>query len=140
MDTNKLILKPGLEGVPVTNSSICDIDGKKGQIGLFSLSEGSSTPTIQRRNIGVINYETGRITLDPINIVSGKSKDNVEILEISAVPESNDVIGLQDLYLQLDVSNSTFNMVVDEIASGLDPAASNYVVTSSYHNGNLVRS
>ena len=32
MDTNKLILKPGLEGVPVTNSSICDIDGQKGRL------------------------------------------------------------------------------------------------------------
>ena len=49
-------------------------NGKTGQIGLFSLTAGSSTPTIQRRNIGVINYETGRITLDPINIVSGKIK------------------------------------------------------------------
>ena len=48
------------------------------------LNEGSSTPVIQRRNIGVINYKTGRITLDPINIVSGKTKDNVQILEISA--------------------------------------------------------
>ena len=32
MDTHKLILKPGLEGVPVTNSSICDIDGQKGKL------------------------------------------------------------------------------------------------------------
>ena len=32
MDTKKLILKPGLEGVPVTNSSICDIDGHKGKL------------------------------------------------------------------------------------------------------------
>ena len=32
MDSNKLILKPGLEGVPVTNSSICDIDGNKGKL------------------------------------------------------------------------------------------------------------
>ena len=30
MDNNKLILKPGLECVPVTNSSICDIDGQNG--------------------------------------------------------------------------------------------------------------
>ena len=49
------------------------------------------------------------------------------------------MIGLQDLYLQLDISNSNFEMVVDEIASGLDPSASNYVVTSSYANGTLVR-
>ena len=32
MDTSKLILKPGLEGIPVTQSSICDIDGQKGQL------------------------------------------------------------------------------------------------------------
>ena len=55
-------------------------------------------------------------------------------------PVSNDVIGLQDLYLQLDISTSIFETVVDEVSSGLDPAASNYIVTSSYANGNLVRS
>ena len=53
---------------------------------------------------------------------------------------SNDVVGLQDLYLQLDISTSNFETVVDEVSSGLDPAASNYIVTSSYANGNLVRS
>ena len=109
----------------------------KGQIGLFSLNSGSSTPVIQRRNIGVINYTTGRITLDPINIVSGKIKDNAEILEISVTPESNDVIGLQDLYLRLD--SSTVDTVVDDISSGIDPSGSNYTVTTSYSNGNIIR-
>ena len=109
----------------------------KGQIGLFSLNSGSSTPVIQRRNIGVINYTTGRITLDPINIVSGKIKDNSEILEISVTPESNDVIGLQDLYLRLD--SSTVDTVVDDISSGIDPSGSNYTVTTSYSNGNIIR-
>ena len=65
---------------------------EKGQISLFSLNEGSSTPVIQRRNIGVIDYKKGRITLDPINIVSGKTKDNVDILEIS--PLLNQMISL----------------------------------------------
>jgi len=41
--------------------------------------------------------------------------------------------------LQLDISNSNFETVVDEISSGLDPAGSSYIVTSSYPNGNLVR-
>ena len=62
------------------------------------------------------------------------------LLRLSVCPKSNDVIGLQDLYLQLDISTSNFETVVDEIASGLDPAASDYIVTSSYANGNLVRS
>ena len=116
---------------------IPDPTGEKGQISLFSLNEGSSTPVIQRRNIGVIDYKKGRITLDPINIVSGKTKDNVDILEISATPESNDIIGLQDLYLQLD--SSFVDMVVDEISSGADPSGSTYTVTTSYKNGNIIR-
>ena len=114
-----------------------DPTAEKGQISLFSLDEGSSTPVIQRRNIGVIDYKKGRITLDPINIVSGKTKDNVDILEISATPESNDIIGLQDLYLQLD--SSFVDMVVDEISSGSDPSGSTYTVTTSYKNGNIIR-
>ena len=117
---------------------IPDSDKKKGKISLFTLpGERTYPPVIVRRNVGVIDYVKGRITLNPINIVSGKPKDNVEILEISTVPESNDVIGLQDLYLQLD--RSEVDMVVDEIASGADPSGSTYTVTPSYSTGSIVR-
>ena len=58
---------------------------------------------------------------------------------MSACPKSNDVVGLQDLYLQLDISNSTFEPIVDQISSGLNPSASNYTVSSSFANGSLVR-
>ena len=72
-------------------------------------------------------------------LLAGMEKDGQQVIEIQATPLSNDVVGLQDLYLQLDTSNSTFEMVSDEIASGLDPSASNYIVSSSYAEGNLVR-
>ena len=112
-----------------------------GTLFFFTLpSIGSQTPTIIRRNVGFINYRNGVITLNPINIQSGMQKDGQTVIEISASPSSNDVIGLQDLYLQLDISNSTFETVVDEIASGLDPSGSNYITSASYPNGNLVRS
>ena len=105
---------------------------------MFSLdAPGSTTPMIERSNVGIVNYVTGRITLNPINIVSGKTKDAQQIMEISVVPHSNDVIGLQDLYLQLDTSN--VEMVVDEIASGADPSGSTYTVTSSYTDRKIVR-
>ena len=121
-------------------SDIPNSNRETGSIFFFTLpSVNSTSPTIIRRNVGTINYKSGIITLNPINILSGKLKDGQTIVELSACPKSNDVIGLQDLYLQLDISNSNFEMVVDNIASGLDPAASNYTVTSSYHNGNLVR-
>ena len=32
MDTSKINFKPGLEGIPVTKSSICDIDGTRGKL------------------------------------------------------------------------------------------------------------
>ena len=122
-------------------SDIPDSNQKTGSIFLFSVpNTSSSTPTIIKRNVGRIDYVKGIITLNPINITSGKVKDGQTIIEISAVPQSNDVIGLQDLYLQLDIANSTFEMIRDEISSGLDPSASNYIVSSSYNNGNLVRS
>jgi len=110
-------------------------DTKTGVISLYSLqSPGSSTPVVRRRNVGVINYMTGRITLNPINIVSGKDKDGIQIMEIFAVPHSNDVIGLQDLYLQLDAFN--IEMIVDDISSGSDPSGSTYKSSSSYYDVN----
>ena len=121
-------------------SDIPNSNRETGSIFFFTLpSVNSTTPTIVRRNVGTINYKSGIVTLNPVNILSGKIKDGQTIIEISACPESNDVVGLQDLYLQLDISNSNFEVIVDEISSGLDPAASNYTVTSSYQNGTLVR-
>ena len=132
-----------ISGIP-ENVYISDIPNTNridGSLFLFTVpTPSSTTPTIIRRNVGSINYEKGIITINPINVLSGKIKDGQTIIELSACPVSNDVIGLQDLYLQLDISTSTFETIVDEISSGLDPAASNYVVTSSYANGKLVRS
>jgi hypothetical protein len=115
-----------------------------GSLFLFSLDNPSSQiPTILRRNVGVIDYVNGVIRLFPINIQSTqKIVDGQSTIQISVTPQSNDVVGLQDLYLQLDVNNSIFEMVNDTIASGLDPSASSYTVSSSYdfNRGLLVRS
>ena len=72
-------------------------------------------------------------------ISTEKKSGGVDIIEISVSPKSNDVIGLQDLYLQLDINNSIINVLPDEISSGSDISGSNYIVSSSYINENLVR-
>ena len=125
---------------PLYVTDIPNTDRETGSLFFFTLpSINSTSPVIVRRNVGTIDYIKGIITLNPVNIVSGKIKDGQTIIEIEASPHSNDVIGLQDLYLQLDISNSNFETVVDEVSSGLDPSASNYIVSSSYGNGTLVR-
>jgi hypothetical protein len=123
-------------------SDIPNTDRETGFIFLFSLPNKTSTnPTIVRRNVGTINYKKGIININPLNITSTEKVINGQpTIQISTIPKSNDVIGLQDLYLQLDISSSLFEMIVDEISSGADPSASNYIVSSSYGNGNLVRS
>ena len=86
-----------LSDVPNTNRN-------NGTLFLFTVpSTNSTTPTIVRRNVGTIDYKNGIVTLNPITIESGKFKDGQSIIEISACPSSNDVVGLQDLYLQLDI-------------------------------------
>ena len=79
----------------------------------------------------IINFRTPTVGFFAVK------KKGQQILEISACPESNDVIGLQDLYLQLD--RSSVEMIVDEISSGLDPSGSNYTVSPSYNPERIVR-
>jgi hypothetical protein len=130
----------GIDG-DVYLSDVPNADGVTGSVFFFTVPNVSSTTsTIVRRDAGVINYKNGIVTLNPVVITSSRQKNGQPTIEISATPKSNDVIGLQDLYLQLDISKSNFEMIVDEISSGLDPSASNYIVSSSYTNGNLVRS
>ena len=121
-------------------SDVPNADGSTGSLFFFTVPNvGSQNPSIVRTNVGRIDYVNGIITLNAVNIIAGMEKDGQQTVEIEATPLSNDIVGLQDLYLQLDTSNSTFEMVSDEIASGLDPSASSYIVSSSYAAGNLVR-
>ena len=112
-------------------------DLKTGTVFLFKLNSPTE-PVILRRSIGTIDYLKGEIKLNPINIISTDVYRGTNLVEISATPYSNDVIGLQDLYLQLDPFNMKVNMVTDRIASGSDVSGTNYLVSSSYAN-NLVR-
>ena len=120
-------------------SDLPNEDGKTGTIFFFTATS-SNNPTVVRRNVGRIDYERGEIILNPVNITSTlKNVGGEPVIQISASPQSNDVIGLQDLYLQLDPSSSVLNMVSDEISSGSDISGTSYTVTSSYSNGDLVR-
>ena len=110
-----------------------------GRLVLFKLNENNQA-AIVRDYIGSVDYIKGEIMVNPLNIIgTDASVQGEPIIEISTCPVSNDVIGLQDLYLQLDVSNSRLNMLEDNIASGANPSGTLYTTTSSYSNGSIVR-
>ena len=116
-----------------------NVSTKTGVISVVKIdSNGNKTVVI--KDAGTVDYVKGEIILGTINITSTTKANG--IIEIQAFPESNDVIGLKDLYLSFDVSKSTINMVRDVIASG-DEITGNVFTrdyyTSSYSNGNLAR-
>ena len=111
-----------------------------GTLSIVKPNEDFTNYQIVKKSIGTVDYVKGEIRLYPVNISStSKTSFSQPIIEISVIPKSNDVIGLQDLYLQLDVNKSVLNMLSDEISSGSDVSGSTYKVTSSYTNGDLVR-
>ena len=92
------------------------------------------------KDAGVVDYKKGEVILNTINITSTVNENN--IIEVQAFPESNDVVGLKDLYLSFDVSKSTINTIKDVIASGEDVSGVVFqrdYYTSSYSNGDLER-
>jgi len=110
--------------------------------GILSLvkEDSAGNRVVVAKDAGTVDYEKGEINLSTINITSTVA-DN-DIIEIQAFPDSNDVVGLKDLYLSFNVPNSTINMVKDVIASGEDISGVTFTrdyYTSSYSNGALER-
>tara|TARA_Y100000004_G_scaffold90862_1_gene101830 strand:+ start:757 stop:2673 length:1917 start_codon:yes stop_codon:yes gene_type:complete len=106
-------------------------DGVEGTVVAFKLVGNNESQV--SKEVGTIDYEKGEIMLFNIQVEStSKELNGSPVIEISASPESNDIIGLQDLYLQLDVSNSDINAIVDRISSGSDLSGATYIRSSSY--------
>ena len=115
-----------------------DLDGsKKGVLSVVKKDVGTDTEIVVVKSAGTVDYAKGEIILTTINITSTVKENN--IVEVQAFPESNDVIGLTDLYLNFDMSNTTINMVKDTITSGEQISGIGFKVTSSYTNGALTR-
>jgi hypothetical protein len=121
-----------------------DVNGKldgsgKGDLAVIRPTEKGQNQVVLK-SIGTIDYTNGEIIVNTINITSTVS--NNEIIEIQAFPDSNDIVGLKDLYLSFDIPNSRINMIRDVIASGEDISGVTFTrdyYTSSYSNGEIER-
>ncbi len=112
------------------------VDEKTGRLIIFRLSNTGAVEIVNN-NAGTVKYDIGEILIDTIRILSTIKSDNV--VEIEAIPDSNDIIGLKDLYLQFSIADSNISVVEDIISTGADTSGANYVSTSSFTNGSKVR-
>ena len=128
-----------LTDVPNKNAS-GNLDGSmKGTISVVT-KNNKNQQVVLIKDAGGVDYKKGEVLLNTLNISSTVTQNN--IVEVQAFPESNDVIGLKDLFVSFDVSNTTINMVKDVIASGEDVSGVVFTrdyFTSSYSNGVLER-
>ena len=112
-------------------------DKKTGVIQIIRKDRIDGSKIIVVEDAGNVDYVKGEIILTTINITDTDRPNN--IIEVQAFPESNDIIGLQDLYLKFSIGDSAINMVKDTITSGEQISGVGYKVTSSYTNGDLIR-
>ena len=114
-------------------------DLKTGQLAVIQLAEvETDSSAVVLPSAGTVDYIKGEIIINTLNITSTTRGSG--LIEIQAFPESNDIIGLKDLYLQLDMANTKINMVRDTISSGQQISGIGYRTTSSYSNGTIIRS
>ena len=114
------------------------LDGSgKGVLAIVKSDAELSQGQLVVASAGIVDYMKGEVIVTTVNITSTQKDNN--IIEIQAFPESNDVIGLKDLYLSFSVGDSAINMVKDTITSGEQISGVGYKTTSSYANGALVR-
>ena len=90
-----------------------------------------------KKDAGTIDYTKGEIIINSVTITETDKPDGV--IEVQAVPLSNDIIGLKDIYLSFDVGNSSINMVKDTISSGDQISGVGFQVTPNYVDGKLTR-
>jgi len=120
------------ETLYMADLAVTDTSGR-----IFFFKIENNVPVIVKNNAGTVDYVTGEVLLDVVNI-TGSSLTN-GFIEVQAVPESNDVVGLKDLYLQVDINNSKISTIEDIIVSGENSSATLFTPTSSYLNGNYTR-
>ena len=119
-------------------NSIGDLDGSgKGILSIVKKDITSDVDIVVIKSAGTVDYTKGEIMLTTVNITSTEKPN--DIIEIQAFPDSNDVIGVTDLYLNLSIPSSSINMVKDTISSGEQISGIGFKVTSSYTNGELIR-
>ena len=146
---NQFNVKPGGFNIKSTKFTIAgetgecfltdtpNADLKTGIISIVKTDSRNDTDSVIAQSAGTVDYVKGDINLTTVNIVSTEKPNNV--IEIQAFPESNDVIGLKDIYLDFSIGDSTINMVKDTITSGEKISGVGFKVTSSYNNGEKFR-
>ena len=113
------------------NEMFFDDDGS-GNVRLYYLSSGIRTYINSTQ--GTIDYTTGQITINSLNVASISNIRGVTstTIELTVTPNSNDVVPVRDQIIEIDTSNSLITVESDSFVGGSADAGVGYTTTSSY--------
>jgi hypothetical protein len=113
------------------NEMFFDDDGA-GNVRLYYMFSG--VKTYLNSTQGTIDYGTGAITINSLNIASITNIGGVAstVVQLTVTPNSNDVVPVRDQIVEIDVANSKITVTADSFVGGSAEAGVGYTTTSSY--------
>ena len=114
-----------------TNVYFLDDDGN-GNVRRYRM-DGSSRSYASETQ-GTINYSTGQIIVNSLNITNIENIRGAAAtaIELTVKPNSNDIVPLRNQVLAIDVANSSVTIEADTLVGGSANAGIGYTTTSSY--------
>jgi len=114
-----------------TNVYYLDDDGQ-GNVRRYYLT--GSVRNYVNNTQGTINYTTGQITINSLNVSSVENirGSSSTVIELTVSPSSNDIVPVRNQIVQIDVANSSITVEADTFVGGSADAGVGYTTTSSY--------
>ena len=114
-----------------TNEQFFDDDGD-GNLRRYYLVGAVRTYTDE--TAGTIDYSTGDVKINSLNITSISDVDDVSstTIRITSIPDSKDIVPVRNQILEIDMTNTTVTGEIDTIAVGAAGASSSYTTSTSY--------
>ena len=82
------------------------IEDRDGKIVLYTLDSASGEKVVLDKEVGDIDYVKGELKMYALTIIKGTFFDNR--ISVRVKPKSNDIKALREVYLDVDVANSSF--------------------------------
>ena len=107
-------------------------DDGEGNVRLYYFVSGVKTYASSTQ--GTVDYDTGQITLNSLNVASiSNIRGTASVkIELTVVPNSNDIVPVRAQIVEIDVANSTIAVIADTFVGGSADAGVGYTTTSSY--------
>ena len=136
------IYNPHTGHEPILSSSGFTVSGDSREMFLDDDGQGnvrryylvSGIRTYANNLQGTIDYSTGQITINSLNVssISNIRGNTSTVIELTVTPASNDVVPVRNQIIEIDVANSNITVVEDTFVGGSSEAGVGYTTTSSY--------